>query len=298
MKFDTRNHFLDKCIDLAKFMLDNGSTKAWFTWAYIHPVIAAVTIMGSLALLATPIDALGQQSMKAHREALGLLREYTDVLCTKVSSGGGQIERTFDAKASVKLNNVLKKLVDLGLEGGAKYQDTRYNGVLRKDLAAAIQESNRCRLAVLELFADRLLPDKPAPPGKPLPYVMFESEGKLVDDLGVYATSEECLESLAGHDSKWRSASVLLRHLWVNSYGKVRPSRCGRLSQESLWCMSFKEIEDVGGARFGSPTRKVCQLSIRDCHEAYNNALNSSLPKKTVFATECEQFYAYELWEW
>ena len=31
MAFDTRNDF-DKCMDLAKLMLEKGYTKAWFTW--------------------------------------------------------------------------------------------------------------------------------------------------------------------------------------------------------------------------------------------------------------------------
>src|SRR5262249_21920562 len=72
------------------------------------------------------------------------------------TSSSNSVELSGDAK--VKLNALISKVVDLEVGGGGKYIDTKTQGVLQKDLAAAYQDTNRCRLTVLELLKDRLLP--------------------------------------------------------------------------------------------------------------------------------------------
>lgn len=52
----------------------------------------------------------------------------------------------------------MKRMAALGIQGTAKYQESQYQGILQKDLAAAIKANSDCKLAVLRELKDKLIP--------------------------------------------------------------------------------------------------------------------------------------------
>ena len=57
-----------------------------------------------------------------------------------------------------EVNRLIKQLVDLKVEGVAKYQQEEYQGLLRKDLATALRDSGTCKLKVFNDLNDKLIP--------------------------------------------------------------------------------------------------------------------------------------------
>ena len=78
--------------------------------------------------------------------------------CAEISTEGGASSRELSGAVKAKLNGLVGKVVDLGLEGGAKYKEDSYKNVLQKDLAEVLKKSVDCRLEVLKLLQDKLIP--------------------------------------------------------------------------------------------------------------------------------------------
>ncbi|WIT12210.1 hypothetical protein PFX98_00990 [Paucibacter sediminis] len=91
-------------------------------------------------------------------EALATISGFAREFCLSADSTSRSTSVELSGDAKVKLNAVISKIVGLEIGGGGKYIDTNTEGVLQKDLAAAYQDTNRCRMAVLELLGNRLLP--------------------------------------------------------------------------------------------------------------------------------------------
>src|SRR5437899_1004744 len=92
------------------------------------------------------------------RDALSLITEAAQKICNDVPTAGERqtIEVNGDVKA--ELNGLLKRLSDAGISGGGKYETEQYAGVLQKDLAMALKENSECKVTVLRLLIDRVLP--------------------------------------------------------------------------------------------------------------------------------------------
>lgn len=95
--------------------------------------------------------------------ALKVIRETAADICTTVPTegSGSSLELTGSAKA--KLDGVVSKVVDLGVDAAAKYQSDQYKSVLRGDLAQAIGAANNCKLAVFNTLVAKMLPSEARP---------------------------------------------------------------------------------------------------------------------------------------
>jgi hypothetical protein len=56
-----------------------------------------------------------------------------------------------------ELNELLKKVANLGIEGAAKYQASEWQGVLQQDLAGQLNNSRNCKLEVYKDLKDKFL---------------------------------------------------------------------------------------------------------------------------------------------
>jgi len=117
-------------------------------------------------LVLVPEAALAQ-NLNAQKEALQIIGDSADRLCLKppLEGSGSTVELSGTAKA--ELEGLLKKLGALGIQGSAKYQQSQFQGLLQKDLAAALKSSTDCRLKVFDDLKGKLL-SAVAPP-TPLP---------------------------------------------------------------------------------------------------------------------------------
>ena len=94
--------------------------------------------------------------------------DFADEFCKSLPLEGGTKGVELSLSARAELNEVLKKVANLGVEGAAKYQTAQYEGLLQKDLVNVVRDSSNCRREVWRDLNDKLLPDAPqAPPPAP-----------------------------------------------------------------------------------------------------------------------------------
>jgi hypothetical protein len=106
-------------------------------WLTLVPPLA-------LAQVANP-DTLDERQSRGLQQILAAAAS----LCTKppLEEHTQRIELTGDAKASV--DRIVTKIVDLGIQGAAKYESGTERGVLHAQLATAIKDGNDCKLELL-----------------------------------------------------------------------------------------------------------------------------------------------------
>jgi len=120
-------------------------------------------------LLSSHRYANGATSLEAQqKQALDMIADFAGHFCNNIplAGSGNQLELSGDAKA--ELNELIKKIVDLKIEGAAKYLSGEYQGVLQKDLVEALKNSVNCKL---EIWKDlkKLVPQsepEPSPPSQ------------------------------------------------------------------------------------------------------------------------------------
>ncbi len=87
----------------------------------------------------------GAANLEAQQRALNMIADFADRFCNKIplTGEGNQVELTGEGKA--ELNELIKKIVDLKIEGAAKYLGGEYKGVLQQDLIEALTVNATCR---------------------------------------------------------------------------------------------------------------------------------------------------------
>ena len=140
-----------------------------------------------VALLVT--DAALGQTLNAQREALQIIADFADRLCFKIplEGTGGTIDLSGAAKA--ELDTVLKRVVQLGIQGSAKYQQSQFQGLLQRDLLTAVKTSTDCKLKVFDTLKDRLLPAARSESPTPMaPEITAIANGSRPDTDGLIIT--------------------------------------------------------------------------------------------------------------
>jgi hypothetical protein len=162
------------------------------------------------------------------------------------------------ASAKAELNQVLKKLTDLGIEGGVRYQTDSFQGVLQEQLAGLLQDRNSCRYKVWTDLRDRMLPSakpaaapiapkpaakatskpkaaassEPPPATKPKPQVSANALLRVpfetpLDQVGKFGSDIE---------TKDGGKRVSYKHNFAgDNYAVSQDVRDGRTSNASLW---------------------------------------------------------------
>ena len=111
-------------------------------------LVLFITLYGNYALAAT---------LETKQKALEVITKTATDLCNSVSDKTltSRIELSGDAKA--KLNGLIGKVVDLGIEGAGRYISEESQGVLQEDLAKLLSHNADCKFKVFESLRDLLL---------------------------------------------------------------------------------------------------------------------------------------------
>lgn len=134
--------------------------------------IIIITVASTLMIL---IQTSMAASLKEQEEALNMIAEFAERLCKDIPLEGQGSNLELTGKAKAELNGILNKLVNLGVEGAVKYQDTKYKGLLQKDLVRALKDSTNCKLQIWNDLKDSLLgPKTITPPVPPDPCTEYE----------------------------------------------------------------------------------------------------------------------------
>lgn len=122
-----------------------------------------------VVLLSLHTHADGAVSLETQKQALDVIADFADRYCNKIplTGEGNQVELTGEGKA--ELNELIKKIVDLKIEGAAKYLSGEYKGVLQKDLIKALEDNATCRKTIWDDLKNRLIPETQATISQPSP---------------------------------------------------------------------------------------------------------------------------------
>jgi hypothetical protein len=118
--------------------------------------LSAARLWFVLPLLLVTSGAHAQD--KAQRDALMMLQEFAERICATAPMSSKSEALEVSGQVKVDLNQVLAKIAGLGISGAAKYQDVETQGVLQKDLAGLIVNSNDCKLKVVLSLQEKLIP--------------------------------------------------------------------------------------------------------------------------------------------
>lgn len=88
---------------------------------------------------------------------LKIISEFANSICNNIPLNGGSSSFELSGSAKAELSKLLKKVTDLGFQGGAKYQSAEYEGLLQKDLITALKDSANCKQNVSKDLNEKLL---------------------------------------------------------------------------------------------------------------------------------------------
>jgi hypothetical protein len=127
------------------------------------------TLLAPFVLLS--VDVAGAAGkLEEHQKALDVIHDYAYRICETVKQEGTSHGVELSGKAKAEVNALLKWLANLGVEGAAKYQDSKYQGVLQEQLAEQLNNVRDCRKELALDLQARLLPKaQETPLQKPLP---------------------------------------------------------------------------------------------------------------------------------
>jgi hypothetical protein len=97
------------------------------------------------------------ESLDGIERALDLISKSAGDICKNAPMSGSTNNLEISVGARAEVSKLIKKLVDIGVSGATKYQNNEYYGILQKDLAGSINDSNNCRLKVFNSLKDLLL---------------------------------------------------------------------------------------------------------------------------------------------
>lgn len=99
--------------------------------------------------------------LEEQKAALDIIANFADRLCKTIPLEKGQADSLeLSGSAKVELNKLIKSIVDLGVEGAAKYKTEEWQGVLQKDLPNLLKDNIHCKIEVWKDLRDKLLRTK------------------------------------------------------------------------------------------------------------------------------------------
>ena len=165
----------------------------------MHPMVGIASwfvLLGPFMLLSigvtTAADNLDNQT-----KALNIIADFANRICETVPQTGTSGNVELSGKAKAELNELLKKIANLGIEGAAQYQASEWKGVLQQELAEQLNRSRDCKLEVFKDLKDRLLsvvpsrqdPEPTAPTSPPTAAALPPSSLGYIPSLEAQVTS-------------------------------------------------------------------------------------------------------------
>src|SRR4030095_15763776 len=149
----------------------------------MRPIVGIASWFALLTLFVLlSVDVItAADDLEKQRQALNIIVDYTSRICVTVPQTGQSGNVELSGKAKAELNELLKKIANLGIEGAAQYQASQYEGVLQKELAEQLNKSRDCQREVSQDLINRLLPpfSKVPPPEEP----KKDMDGSLLAEL-------------------------------------------------------------------------------------------------------------------
>ena len=106
-------------------------------------------------------DAVVAQSAQELEDGVELIIQVAEQICLNTSTSGSSSQVELDGNADASLGVLSKRLIDLGIEGAGRLNETEFSNVLREDLAVEIQDNRRCRESVFDAMFARVFLDTP-----------------------------------------------------------------------------------------------------------------------------------------
>jgi hypothetical protein len=135
-----------------------------------------------LALGSATEATLAQDDAASTNEALKSIAAFAHELCVRPDPDSSNKVVEVSGGADIKLDNIISKIVGLGINGAAKYRNEQARGVLQKDLAGSYKDANECALHVLDTLASRLIPTTQDDPSA----TKMAGRWNVVDDPNVF----------------------------------------------------------------------------------------------------------------
>jgi hypothetical protein len=106
----------------------------------------------------------GAAANMSEKEALLAIRETANEICAAPVAEGSSLKVEGSTEARASLLKLLKKIGSLDVSAQVAGQHSSYTGLLQSDLAGVVLGTQDCKVKVLNILADRLLPKKAIPP--------------------------------------------------------------------------------------------------------------------------------------
>lgn len=99
----------------------------------------------AMSLLATPSVFAQAQTLEQQQKAFKVVADFADRYCKAPPTGGSSNKIELNATLQADFASIVKKLLNLGVLGAAKFEHTSYTGVLPQDAAKLYTDYNSCR---------------------------------------------------------------------------------------------------------------------------------------------------------
>ena len=96
-------------------------------------------------------------SADIEQDALNLIANFADRMCTKIPLEGSEGNRELSGEAQAELSSFMKYLADIGVEGAVDYKEASYQGLIREDIVNALTASTNCKLKIWDDLKKRVL---------------------------------------------------------------------------------------------------------------------------------------------
>lgn len=96
------------------------------------------------------VGSANAQSLEAEREILDTIGDFAERICPRVPLEGSSNTVELSGSAKADLNGLLRRMASLGIQGAAKYQESQFQGLVQKDLLAALRDTTDCKLKVAQ----------------------------------------------------------------------------------------------------------------------------------------------------
>jgi hypothetical protein len=177
------------------------------------------------------------EHIKRNERALEDINKAATEICYDVGQQGSQTEKSLSGQADVNLSELFKKVIGLGVTASADLKTSKYQNVVRKQLAETLTHSMDCKRDVFDTLAPLLVTDQRLTVGErslcPLGYITFENSSasyNLGAGITAPATVRLCiinsaLYTMAREDWSYISGA---RFLSIPSCAKRRVCISGR----------------------------------------------------------------------
>lgn len=114
-----------------------------------------------IKLVAASSPAYADMSDETRSRALTAITDTAEKICgSSIPTSGEQNSIQIKGTITAELNGLAKKLADLGISGAGDLSSTTYEGLLQKDLPAALNDARGCRMHIFDTLQEKFLPNQ------------------------------------------------------------------------------------------------------------------------------------------